>query len=125
MRRVLIFGATSAIAQATARLLAAEGDRLFLVARDRDRLQAAADDLRARGASQVETATRDATDYHRHQGLIKAACRSLGGLDTALIAHGTLTDQKACEKSFELTRREFETNAMSVISLLTHLANSF
>jgi short-subunit dehydrogenase len=125
MRRVLIFGATSAIAQATARLLAAEGDRLFLVARDRDRLQAVADDLRARGASQVEMGTMDATDYHRHQGLIEEACRSLGGLDTALVAHGTLPNQKACEKSFELTRREFETNGLSVISLLTHLANSF
>jgi len=125
MRRVLIFGATSAIAHATARLFAADGDRLFLVARDRDKLQAAADDLRLRGASRVETATMDARDYDRHQGLIEEACRSLGGLDTALIAHGTLPDQKACEKSFELTRREWEINALSVISLLTHLANHF
>jgi short-subunit dehydrogenase len=46
-------------------------------------------------------------------------------MDVVLIAHGTLPDQKACEASFEHTRREFETNALSVMSLLTHVANYF
>ncbi|HVO84809.1 MAG TPA: SDR family NAD(P)-dependent oxidoreductase, partial [Syntrophobacteria bacterium] len=125
MERILIIGATSAIAQATARLFAAEGASLFLVGRDPEKLRAVADDLRVRGAPQVETMTMDAAEYDRHQGIIEEARRFLGGLDTALIAHGTLPDQKACETSFDLTRREFATNALSVISLLTHLANSF
>ena len=48
-RNVLIVGATSAIAEATARLFAANGDRLYLVARNRDRVDAVAADLRVRG----------------------------------------------------------------------------
>ena len=48
--------------------------------------------------------------------LIEQAQTALGGLDTLLIAHGTLPDQKACEASFETTRREIEVNALSVIS---------
>ena len=39
-RKVLVLGATSAIAQETCRLLAQDGDRLFLVGRDADKLDA-------------------------------------------------------------------------------------
>ena len=125
MRRVLIVGATSAIAEATARRFAADGDALFLAARNAERLQAIADDLRLRGAAKSETAVIEATDYAVHAGLIERAQTALGGLDTLLIAHGTLPDQQACEASFETTRREIEVNALSVISLLTHAANRF
>ncbi|MGH7464478.1 MAG: SDR family NAD(P)-dependent oxidoreductase, partial [Longimicrobiales bacterium] len=51
METVLILGATSAIAQATARRFARDGARLFLVGRDAARLEAVADDLRSRGAA--------------------------------------------------------------------------
>jgi decaprenylphospho-beta-D-erythro-pentofuranosid-2-ulose 2-reductase len=125
VRRVLIVGATSAIAEATARRLAADGDALFLAARNAEHLQAIADDLRVRGATQCETAVFEATDYAAHADLIEAAQTALGGLDTLLIAHGTLPDQKACEASFETTRRAIEVNALSVISILTHAANLF
>ena len=50
-RRVLIVGATSAIAAETARVYAAYGARLFLTGRDAGRLEAVAADLRVRGAS--------------------------------------------------------------------------
>ncbi len=125
MRRVLIVGATSAIAAATARLFAADGDAFFLVARNKERLQSVADDLRVRSGNQVETATFDLTDYATHAGLVGQAEAALCELDIVLIAHGTLPNQKACEASFEETRRQIEINALSVISLLTHLANHF
>ncbi|HSA59928.1 MAG TPA: SDR family NAD(P)-dependent oxidoreductase, partial [bacterium] len=55
MRKMLIIGATSAIARETARLFAADGDALFLVARDPEKLTAVANDLKARGAGRVES----------------------------------------------------------------------
>jgi decaprenylphospho-beta-D-erythro-pentofuranosid-2-ulose 2-reductase len=125
MRRIFIFGAASAIAEATARRFAAGGSRFFLAARDRTQLEVLADDLRVRGAVQVATAAADALDFDRHRALVNAAFEALGGLDTALIAHGTLPDQKSCEESFEAARRAFEINALGVMSLLTHLANRF
>jgi decaprenylphospho-beta-D-erythro-pentofuranosid-2-ulose 2-reductase len=125
MRRILIFGATSALAEATTRLFAMDGDSFFLVARDPAKLEAVADNLRVRGATQVATAAADALDFDRHQAVVDEAFEALGGLDTVLIAHGTLPDQKACEQSFETARREFEINALAVMSLLTHVANRF
>lgn len=125
MHRILIFGATSALAEATARLFAANGHRFFLVARDADKLAAVADDLRVRGAVQVSTAVADALDFDRHQALVDEAFESLNGLDVVLVAHGTLPDQTSCQQSFELVRREFEINALGGMSLLTHVANRF
>lgn len=125
MRKILIVGATSAIAEATARLFAADGDRLFLLARNANRLSAVADDLRVRGAAQVETLTLDLTDTDRHEAVVDEAIARLGGLDTVLVAHGTLPDQQACQASFETTRREFETNLLSVVGILTPIANRF
>ncbi len=125
MTRVLIVGATAAIATATARLYAADGARLFLVARNADHLQSVADDLRARGATQAETFALDLNEIARHGEMLTAAVAALGGLDAALIAYGTLSDQAACEASVDETLREWHTNATSTIALLTLLANDF
>jgi len=125
MRRIFIFGATSAIAEATARRFAVNGNSFFLAARDRNKLEALADDLRVRGAAKAATAVADALDFDRHQALVNAAFEALGGLDTVLIAHGTLPDQKSCEESFEATHRAFEINALGGMSLLTHVATRF
>lgn len=125
MRRILIFGATSAQAEATARLFAMDGSRFFLVARDPGKLAVVADDLRLRGAVKVAVAAADALDFERHPVLVDEAFDVLNGLDVVLIAHGTLPDQKSCEQSFAATRREFDINALGVMSLLIHVANRF
>jgi short-subunit dehydrogenase len=122
-KRLLICGATSAIASAAARCSAAAHDLLFLVGRNPEKLLAVADDLRVRGAAQVETFVMDMNDIARHGMLIDECQRRLGGIDAVLIAHGTLPDQAACQASFEATRAELETNFMSVVSLMTHAGN--
>ncbi len=122
---MLILGATSAIAQETAKLFAADDDRLFLIARSEDKLKAMADDLRLRGNQEVGYAVADLADTTQHERLLARATAELGGLDTVLIAHGTLSDQKACERDFALVERELRVNFLSAISLLTHLANQF
>ncbi|MDR1064364.1 MAG: SDR family oxidoreductase [Azoarcus sp.] len=124
MKRILIVGATSAIAMACARLWAAEGARFFLAARDAEKLAALAGDLRVRGAD-VASFQMDVNDVAAHAGLIEQAFQAWQGLDIALIAHGTLPDQSACERDAALTLREFSTNGLSVIALLTGLANRF
>lgn len=123
MRKVLIIGATSAIAEATARLFAAAGDALYLVARNPDKLQAVADDLKVRGAFKLGTYCMDANAIAEHETMLDEAYRLLEGLDIVLIAHGTLPDQHACEQSVQTTFQELHTNALSIIALLTSLAN--
>lgn len=125
MRKVLIVGATSAIAEAVARLLAAQGDLLYLVGRRAEALEAIAADLRVRGAARVQTEVMDANAIERHASLLDHADVALGGLDTVLIAHGTLSDQAACQQSVALTFQELHTNTLSVIALLTLIANHF
>ncbi len=125
MKRILIIGATSAIAESSARVFARRGDALFLVGRDTARLQAIADDLRVRGAKMALTFALDAAQTERYAPMLQSATGQMGGLDAALIAHGTLSDQSACQSSIDLLLREQHTNALSVMALCTLLANYF
>ena len=125
MKRILVFGATSAIVEATARLFAADGDSLFLVGRSKLRLESIAEDLRVRGAGKVAFAVLDATDFEMHEETIIEATTSLGGMDVALIGHGTLPDQQLANTDPDLVRRCLEVNATSTICLMTYLADYF
>lgn len=122
MQKVLIIGATSAIAEAVARLYAARASTIFLVGRNATRLDAIAADLRVRGAHQVDAYALDVNDLAGHAAMLDAAWAASGGIDTVLIAHGTLPDQAACDQSVELAMREFITNGTSTIALCTALA---
>jgi len=123
--KILIIGATSAIAHETAKCFARDGAELFLVGRTPEKLTAVADDLKVRGAKRVETFLLDASDLDRHQEMFDTAITALEWLDMLLIAHGTLGDQRKCELSVAETMQEFSNNCTSVISLLTISANYF
>ena len=125
MKKILIVGATSVIAEHCARLWAARGDALYLVGRDRERLEAIQKDLTVRGATKTAFYVMDVNDFTLHSQMLKDAQKSLNGFDTVLIAHGTLSNQKACEQDIEMTIQEIKTNALSTIVLLTHIANDF
>ncbi len=125
MKKILIVGATSAIAEHTARRFAAEGDALFLVGRDASKLAAVADDLKVRGAATIGTHVMDADDLSAHAPMLDAAEAALGGLDTVLVAYGTLPDQAACQDDPDRAAAAWHTNAVSVIALITDIANRF
>jgi len=125
MRKILIIGATSAIAQATAKLFAQQHDALFLVGRDADKLEAIVADLKVQGASKVESATLDLNECDQHQSILDQAYTSLEGLDTVLIAYGILDDQQAGIQDYAKASFALHTNFLSVVSLLTSIANRF
>ena len=104
--RVIILGALSAIATATARIYAAEGAALMLVARNADRLNALAADLKARGAAHVETAALDLEASSGNAPALMAEWKSkLGGLDHVHVVYGYLGSQdKASADPSELAR---------------------
>jgi decaprenylphospho-beta-D-erythro-pentofuranosid-2-ulose 2-reductase len=125
MKTILIIGATSAIAEATARRYAKAKGRLYLIARNGERLATLATDLKIRGASSVDFAVLDVNDRSKHEQALEQATKTLGLIDVVLLAHGTLGDQKSCEQDAEKALLEFETNAVSTLALLTRLANIF
>lgn len=120
MRRVLVVGATSAIALATARLMAARGDRLYLVGRDPTKLGSVLADL---GDAVVGHEQAELTDHAAHPELIRRAVDTLGGIDVALICHGWLPDQLQTEHDYTVAEACFRVNLLSVVSLLLPLTD--
>lgn len=125
MAKILIFGATSAIAKSTARCFAGRQDQLVLVARNPSQLQIIEKDITVRGATSVTTLTSDLTQTDQHPELFRQATQAMGGLDTVLIAHGTLPNQAQCVNSFQDTLQALSVNCLSYLSLLTTAANQF
>lgn len=119
MERVLILGATSAIAAEVAQLHARRGDRLHLVGRSENKLR----DVARRGApAHVTTSQADFDELDHNAARIASAIEALGGLDRVLVAHGDLGDQLASERTFPEADAILRTNFLSVVSLLVPLA---
>ena len=125
MKKILIIGATSAIAEHCARIWATTSDALYLVARNKEHVQIIASDLKVRGAAQVTTYCTDLNDMDRHSNIIESAENAMNGIDIVLIAHGTLSNQKSCEGNISETLSEIQTSAVSTVSLLTLLSNRY
>lgn len=125
MKRVLVVGATSAIAHATAMRFAAAGASLCLAARDPRRLAGAAAELRANGAEEVHELPFEASRLDEVEPLFRRAAAALGEIDAVLVAHGELSDQRRCEADADALLHALTVNGLSVLVLLTHVANDF
>jgi decaprenylphospho-beta-D-erythro-pentofuranosid-2-ulose 2-reductase len=124
-QNILIIGATSGIAEAVARRYAEQGARLFLVARNNNKLQAISSDLVTRGSKDVQIFVLDANDSDLIPQMVDAAWKAFETIDVALVAHGTLPDQLRSETDLSYSIAEFRTNAESVITCLAALAQRF
>lgn len=120
MANVLIFGATSAIAQAVATRYADRGDRLYVVGRNAKKLSALVDRL---GDACVGHMVADLDDTDANERRVLEALDRLGSIDIGLIAHGLLGDQLETERSWSSAEAVFRTNLLSVVSLVIPLAN--
>jgi decaprenylphospho-beta-D-erythro-pentofuranosid-2-ulose 2-reductase len=123
--RVLVLGATSAIAIGTMRPLAARGARFYLVARSKDKLTAVASDLLTRGAAAVATRVMDLDDTDAHTAMLADAEKNLEKIELALLAHGILGDQDKAQATYAAAEAILRTNFLSAVSLITWLANYF
>lgn len=112
-RGVLILGAASAIAEATARELAGQGASLALVGRDGERLAGIAVDLRLRGAPAVVVRVLDLVEAEPTEAFLLDVAEEIGGLQVVLIAHGVLGDQTAAEQSATEAGRLLDVNFTS------------
>lgn len=123
--KILIFGATSAIAFETAKLFAKAGGSLYLCARDEDDLKRLSGDLIVRGAKTVEYSTFDALDENSIIKAIDNCLKKFSDLDGILIAHGNLPEQKVCETNTDEMKRTFDINFTSAAVILTHITSHF
>jgi decaprenylphospho-beta-D-erythro-pentofuranosid-2-ulose 2-reductase len=111
--RIVVIGATSAIAEQCCRLWVERGPAdLTLVARDAERTERIAADLRVRGpASTVSVMTADFVDARDIARVAKATTET-GPVDIVLIAHGVLPSQDLC-LDIDFCRDTLEINAVS------------
>ena len=121
---IVICGASSAIAQATALRYADRATNVVLLARDEAKLSAVAADYQARSQADVATVCVDLTDHTAVAAAIEQAAARLKGFDLALVAQGSLPDQTRCEADYDYLRAAVQVNAESVILCSQILANS-
>jgi decaprenylphospho-beta-D-erythro-pentofuranosid-2-ulose 2-reductase len=112
---VAVLGATSAIAQAAARVWAERGATLLLVGRDASKLAAVADDLRTRGGV-VELLVQDLNGGH------EALVAGLGAPDVVLLAQGILGDAQRRDSDPDCAELVLRTNLVAPARILALLA---
>ena len=91
-KNIVIVGGSGAIGAASAKVFAGEGARVFLGARNRERLESVAREIRAMGG-EVETFLVDALDAEATRDQISGLASRIGEIDGALNATSFLHDQ--------------------------------
>jgi decaprenylphospho-beta-D-erythro-pentofuranosid-2-ulose 2-reductase len=119
--RIVVVGATSAIAAATLKHCTAK--ELCLVGRSEHKLKAVRQDLTVRGAQNVRVVVADVGEPEVAAGLHERLLAEFGEFDSLIIAHGDLPDQNGAQESYEIARKALEVNFLSVVALLTPVAN--
>lgn len=120
--RVLVLGATSGIARALVRRLAAEGADLVLAGRRRGELERIARDAELRGGVRAAVETYDARDLAGHDAFLDACFARLDGLDGVLLCHGELVEQARAERDLAPALHMLEVNVTGSLSLLEGVA---
>ncbi len=122
MRRIIILGATSAIALEVQRQLARRACELILVARSPQRLAAVQTDLLARGARQVLAYPADLSSVAQHERVFEFACSTFPDFDTVLLAYGSMHNPKDSESSMHVLLEELQVDFVSAAAILSLFA---
>ena len=119
---VLVLGATSAIARATAVAFAARGDALYLASRDEDELRRISADLRLRFGVEVHFGFFDAEATETHEAFFKSVITVMPNLYGVVLACGYLGDQISA-RDFSVGAKVIAINFTGAVSILDICAN--
>lgn len=122
MNYLLILGATSDMAYATAREFAKRGWGLILAARSTDQLEVLKGDLEARYNVPVQTVPFEATDFGSHSSFYSSLSNK--PLVTALF-FGYLGEQQKGQKDWSEAKQIIDTNYTGAVSILNVVANEY
>jgi decaprenylphospho-beta-D-erythro-pentofuranosid-2-ulose 2-reductase len=122
MSYVLITGAKSDIAKATAREYAENGYDLYLAARNSSELEEFAQDITTRTQKSVKLLELDILDYKGHQAFYDNLDEKPLGVISAI---GYLGEQEKAQSDFNEAQQIMDTNYTGVVSLFNIIANDF
>ncbi|MDP9140887.1 MAG: SDR family NAD(P)-dependent oxidoreductase [Pseudomonadota bacterium] len=114
----VVTGGSSGIGLAIAELLAAEGARLLLVARDESALQAAAERLRGLGAAEVAVLSADLASDEQLTALAPAIARLAPAADLVVNCAGIVSAGFVHEIPMDEWRRLHDINVLGVVRVL-------
>lgn len=116
IKKIVIVGATSAMAEHCARLWIIEpAQSLILLGRDPTRTERMAQDLRVRSPqSSITVNTTDFMDPARIREWVDYVCAD-GVPDIVLIAHGSLPNQKDCQEDLVMNQEVMQLNGISPV----------
>ena len=122
MSYIVIAGAKSDIAKATAREYAKNGYDIYLAGRNISELEAFAEDIRVRSQRVVELVELDILDYPSHQTFYNSLIEKPLGI---IVAVGYLGEQEKAQLDNQEAQKIIDTNYSGVVSLLNIIANDF
>ena len=123
MKRALVLGARSEIAQALARRLAKEGWGLVLAARRAEELRPLASDLELTLDCEATLLEFDALQITQLPGLAARVREAAGEFELVLLVFGYMGDQERVRRDPGEMARTLETNFTAAALTLGHLAN--
>jgi len=122
--KVIVLGALSAIAEATARVYAGRRATLLLAGRDQARLAVLRNDLLARGAARCEIRSLDFAMVDDTARCFGDFIEAIGGkVDAVYLFYGVLGDQRADEQDPAAARARLRTNFTSAAEWCLAAAN--
>jgi len=114
--KVVLLGATKGIGRALARLLAARGEQLFLLGRDKEDLERSARDLEVRGArGGAGVSVCDLNDSTTFEPALQAAESALSGFDTVVVSAGLFATQDKLEADAPFLEKMLHANFTGTI----------
>jgi short-subunit dehydrogenase len=122
MSYVLIIGAKSDIAKATARKYAKHGFDLYLAARNADELEDFAKDIITRTQRSIKVLELDILDYDSHQSFYNNLKEKPFGVISAV---GYLGNQEKAQSDFSEAEKIIDTNYTGVVNLFNIIAYDF
>ncbi len=118
MKNIVIMGATSGISQAVAKKILADDVCFHLVARDIEKLNIVASDLKSRGCGEVVCYQLDFNELQQHTAIVYDIANKAGVIDTLFICYGLMHPQQECEINVDKALEQVKSNYTSVVSLL-------
>lgn len=122
--KIVVLGATSAIAKASCVSLAGRGATLYLTSRNLDEVARLASDLKVRYGTEVFYNTFDADNLEAHPAFFAQVLQEMGKIDGVLLAFGYLGDRKNLPAVSEQVLI-FKRNLIGAISILSLFADYF
>jgi len=122
MSYILIIGAKSDIAKATAREYAKNGYNLYLAARNVNELEEFAQDVVTRSQKRVKLVELDILEYESHQSFYNNLEEKPLGVISAI---GYLGEQDKAQSDFSEAKKIIDTNYTGVVSFFNIIADDF